>query len=128
MHKSISKLIENLDLTNPEMKETRKGFGHSVAFTFLRKVVSKFGGTSMGDAVCMLRSAEICLQQTSSVVVVSATSGTTNRLIELAQKAQSGKWEEAESLLILLREKHFIFRIRIKHPAGIPIFFLNGLF
>ena len=30
MHKSISQLIENLDLTNPEMKETRKGFADAL--------------------------------------------------------------------------------------------------
>ncbi len=77
-----------------------------MAFQLSRRVVSKFGGTSMADAACMLRSAEICLQQASSVVVVSAASGTTNRLIELGKKAESGQWEEAETLLTLLREKH----------------------
>ena len=30
MHKTISKLIENLDLQNPEMKETRKGFADAL--------------------------------------------------------------------------------------------------
>ncbi|MCK6598349.1 MAG: hypothetical protein L6Q37_08300 [Bdellovibrionaceae bacterium] len=43
-------------------------------------IVSKFGGTSMGDAQCMLRSAAVSLQQNSTLVVVSATSGTTNRI------------------------------------------------
>lgn len=70
-------------------------------------VVSKFGGTSMGDATCMLRSAEVVWKQKSNVVVVSATSGTTNQLIELGSIAQNKVWTEAESILLRLRDKHF---------------------
>jgi len=60
----------------------------------------------MGDAACMLRSAEVALRQKSSVVVVSATSGTTSELIELGQKAERGPWSEAEQLLARLQVKH----------------------
>jgi aspartate kinase len=69
-------------------------------------VVSKFGGTSMGDAACMLRSAEVSLKQNDSIVVVSATSGTTNDLIELGKTAQGKTWPEAEAILAKIRTKH----------------------
>jgi aspartate kinase len=69
-------------------------------------IVSKFGGTSMGDAACMLRSAEVAFRQKSNVVVVSATSGTTNDLIALGMKAQAGAWNEAEALLEKMQNRH----------------------
>lgn len=69
-------------------------------------VVSKFGGTSMGDAACMRRSAEVSVKQNSRLVVVSATSGTTNSLIQLGQMAESGAWEDCEKLLSQIRERH----------------------
>lgn len=61
-------------------------------------IVSKFGGTSMGDAQCMLRSAAVSVQQNSNLVVVSATSGTTNKLIELGQLAKNSDWTAAEKV------------------------------
>lgn len=70
-------------------------------------IVSKFGGTSMGDAACMLRSAEVSVKQKSRLIVVSATSGTTNQLIELGSQAQSQKQAEVERLLLGIRERHF---------------------
>jgi aspartate kinase len=69
-------------------------------------VVSKFGGTSMGDASCMLRSAEISLTRKSNIVVVSATSGTTNDLIKLGEVAETGILSETESLIKKISEKH----------------------
>jgi aspartate kinase len=69
-------------------------------------VVSKFGGTSMGDASCMLRSADVSLQRKSNIVVVSATSGTTNDLIKLGEEAEKGKLAETESLIKKIQEKH----------------------
>ncbi len=69
-------------------------------------VVSKFGGTSMGDAVCMKRSSEVSLKQGASIVVVSATSGTTNQLIEIGQTAQAGRWQECEKLIQTLQTRH----------------------
>jgi aspartate kinase len=71
-----------------------------------KTVVSKFGGTSMGDAACMLRSAEVVQKQNSSVVVVSATSGTTNDLIELGRSSQNKAWTETEAILAKIRTKH----------------------
>lgn len=69
-------------------------------------IVSKFGGTSMGDAECMLRSAEVSHRQGSSLIAVSATSGTTNELIALGKTAESKTWEETEKILSKIREKH----------------------
>lgn len=63
-------------------------------------IVSKFGGTSMGNAECMLRSAEISLQKKSFLICVSATSGTTNQLISIGQKAEQGQSSELISELI----------------------------
>lgn len=72
----------------------------------MKKIVSKFGGTSMADAACMLRSSAVCLQQKSNVIVVSATSGTTNDLILLAETAQNSSWSESESLIQKICQRH----------------------
>ncbi|MEK2689556.1 lysine-sensitive aspartokinase 3 [Bdellovibrio sp. GT3] len=69
-------------------------------------VVSKFGGTSMGDAQCMLRSAEVAFRQKSSMVVVSATSGTTNDLISLGQKAEKSAWADCETIIRKIQDRH----------------------
>lgn len=69
-------------------------------------IVSKFGGTSMGDASCMLRSARVAVTQESFVVVVSAVSGMTNKLIELSKLSQFESWELAETLLSQIKAAH----------------------
>ena len=54
----------------------------------------KFGGTSVGDASCIARVAQIVKDASREgpvVVVVSAMSGVTNRLIEAAKKSESGR-------------------------------------
>lgn len=71
-----------------------------------KKIVSKFGGTSMGDAECMMRSAEVAYNQNSTIVVVSATSGTTNDLIFLGQVAEKGKKEEVFIILDKIKSRH----------------------
>src|SRR5579871_4074000 len=53
--------------------------------------VMKFGGTSVGDATCIARSAQIVASAAKGmrvVVVVSAMSGVTNRLIDAAKRAE----------------------------------------
>ncbi len=69
-------------------------------------IVSKFGGTSMGDLASMQRSAVIGLERGSTILVVSATSGTTDRLIEIAKFASSGNMPECEKLIFGIKEKH----------------------
>ena len=69
-------------------------------------IVSKFGGTSMGDAECMKRSAEVAFQKKANIVVVSATSGTTNDLIELAKTSENSSWENANLILTKIKVRH----------------------
>lgn len=69
--------------------------------------VSKFGGSSMKDHEAMLRSAKISMEQESTITLVSATYGTTDKLHLLIEKAVDGKWNECEKILFTIREKHF---------------------
>jgi aspartokinase/homoserine dehydrogenase 1 len=72
-------------------------------------VVMKFGGTSVGDASCIARAAQIAAadaRENSVVVVVSAMSGVTNRLIEAATLAESGENEKSQGLLGAVRRQH----------------------
>jgi len=69
----------------------------------------KFGGTSVGDASCITRTAKIiarAAKENLCVVVVSAMSGVTNRLIEAAKTAQAGNAAEAEAIMDALRQQH----------------------
>src|ERR1700733_712647 len=71
--------------------------------------VMKFGGTSVGDAACIARTAQIianAARVNPCVVVVSAMSGVTNRLIEAARKAATGDSREGENLTNVLRTQH----------------------
>jgi aspartokinase/homoserine dehydrogenase 1 len=71
--------------------------------------VMKFGGTSVGDAACIARTAKIIAhgaRDGGCVAVVSAMSGVTNRLIEAANNAQSGNAREAAGAMEALREQH----------------------
>jgi len=82
--------------------------------------VMKFGGTSVGDASCIARVAEIVAKASRVgplVVVVSAMSGVTNRLIEAATCSETGDRERAVELLEALREQHFeALKILIQNP------------
>lgn len=74
-----------------------------------RLQVMKFGGTSVGDASCIARTAKIiarAAKENPCVVVVSAMSGITNRLIEAAKTAQAGNGAEAEAIMDALRRQH----------------------
>jgi bifunctional aspartokinase / homoserine dehydrogenase 1 len=71
--------------------------------------VMKFGGTSVGDAACIARTAQIianAARESGVVVVVSAMGGVTNRLIEAATRAEVGDREGAASVLNALRIQH----------------------
>jgi aspartokinase/homoserine dehydrogenase 1 len=71
--------------------------------------VMKFGGTSVGDASCIARAAQIVAQasrEASLVVVVSAMSGVTNRLVAAATRAETGDREEGAKLAGELRNQH----------------------
>jgi aspartate kinase len=69
----------------------------------------KFGGTSVGDASCIARVAQIVKDASSEgpvVVVVSAMSGVTNWLIEAATESERGDREPAAALFEALRQQH----------------------
>src|SRR5882724_2347359 len=71
--------------------------------------VMKFGGTSVGDAACIVRAAQIIAEAARAgkcVAVVSAMSGVTNRLIEAAKTAQAGNAKSALAILDELVAKH----------------------
>lgn len=71
--------------------------------------VMKFGGTSVGDAVCMARAAQIIAgsgRDGACVAVVSAMSKVTNRLIEAARRAETGDRTVGAEILSALRAQH----------------------
>jgi len=72
------------------------------------RVVHKFGGTSLADASCFRRVAEIVAARPEShrAVVVSAMSGVTNALIRAVQLAGAREVDGYSSVLAELREKH----------------------
>ena len=70
----------------------------------------KFGGTSVADATCIRRSAEIVAnasREHSVAVVVSAMSGVTNRLIDAAHQAKRGDRDAGKTLAEALHRQHF---------------------
>jgi len=71
-----------------------------------QRIVSKFGGTSMGNLAAMKRSAEISIERGSAMVVVSATSGTTDKLIQIAKTASLGETQSCLSLVQEVKTKH----------------------
>ncbi|HVQ36109.1 MAG TPA: aspartate kinase [Pyrinomonadaceae bacterium] len=71
--------------------------------------VMKFGGTSVGNAECIRRAAEIVARAAREglvVAVVSAMGGVTNRLIEAAHASASGDIDAAGRLAEALRKQH----------------------
>ncbi len=74
-----------------------------------RLQVMKFGGTSVGDASCIARVAQIVKDASGEgpvVVVVSAMSGVTNRLIEAAKHSEAGDRDPAAVIFEGLRKQH----------------------
>jgi aspartokinase/homoserine dehydrogenase 1 len=71
--------------------------------------VMKFGGTSVGDASCIARVIDIvraASRESDLVVVVSAMSGVTNKLIEAALQAEAGSHAAAAAIMKELRTQH----------------------
>lgn len=72
--------------------------------------VMKFGGTSVGDASCIARAAQIvarAARENGVVAVVSAMTGVTNRLVEAATRAGSGDAQAGAALTEALRRQHY---------------------
>jgi aspartokinase/homoserine dehydrogenase 1 len=81
-------------------------FGRNMSATLQ---VMKFGGTSVGDADCIRRAAAIVKStaaQRPVVVVVSAMSGVTNRLLQAAHRAEQGEQDFIAQLSNELHAQH----------------------
>ena len=71
--------------------------------------IVKFGGTSVGDAPRIRKVVEIirgAARESDLVVVVSAMSGVTNKLVEAASHSEAGHCESVEMIFEELRERH----------------------
>lgn len=68
--------------------------------------VLKFGGTSMADETTWKQILEIIKNTGEAIIVVSATSKTTNALLEAADLAKQGKHDDAVAISKFLHEKH----------------------
>ena len=71
--------------------------------------IMKFGGTSVGDGPRIRKVVEIirdAARDTDLVVVVSAMSGVTNRLIEAARQSEAGNRAAVEAIFEELRSRH----------------------
>lgn len=72
-----------------------------------RLTVAKFGGTSMGSPEALRNASRILAEDRSSrLVVVSATSGTTNALLALAEAELAGDRHSATVIATRIRERH----------------------
>jgi aspartokinase/homoserine dehydrogenase 1 len=71
--------------------------------------VMKFGGTSVGNAECIARTAQILKAASANgpvVGVVSAMSGITNKLIEAAKLAETGERDKVTAIFDVMRQQH----------------------
>ena len=71
-------------------------------------IVCKFGGTSVGDAHAIARTAAIIAsrRERQPIVVVSALGGTTNMLLQIAEQSAKGQLIGALSAVEGLRDRH----------------------
>ncbi len=69
-------------------------------------IVSKFGGSSMKDREAMYRSAEIAKVHNSHLIVVSATYGTTNQLVEISKVAPIADWKTCRKIFTKIKDRH----------------------
>jgi bifunctional aspartokinase / homoserine dehydrogenase 1 len=71
--------------------------------------IMKFGGTSVADASCIQKVSEIiraASKESDIVVVISAMSGVTNKLIEAAVQSEGGSREAVARIFTELRKQH----------------------
>ena len=70
-------------------------------------VVLKFGGTSVGSAVRIEEVASLINTSEQKIVVLSAMSGTTNSLVEIANYLYKKNNDSANEAILIL-EEHYI--------------------
>src|SRR5438094_7507075 len=83
--------------------------------------VMKFGGTSVGDASCIAKVVEIiraASRESNVVVVVSAMSGVTNKLIAAATQSEAGDPKPVASIFEELRKQHDAAVSTLIHSAA----------
>src|SRR2546425_1798248 len=83
--------------------------------------IMKFGGTSVGDASCIRKVVDIIRAASRGgnlVVVVSAMSGVTNKLIEAAAQSEAGDWEAVAAIFAQLRKQHETAASALIHSAA----------
>ncbi|MFD2247267.1 aspartate kinase [Pontibacter ruber] len=68
--------------------------------------ILKFGGTSVGSAERMKSVAELIQSDEPEIVVLSAMSGTTNQLVQIAEKLYQNQNQEANALIDALHDKY----------------------
>lgn len=89
---------------------TRSFFERRRAERSRRKLrVLKFGGTSVGDGGCIRRVVDIIrteMHESNVVVVVSAMSGVTNKLVAAAKASESGDRKTVAKIFEELRTQH----------------------
>ncbi len=82
--------------------------------------VMKFGGTSVGDASCIGKVIEIirsASRDSNVVVVVSAMSGVTNKLVEAATQSEAGDHSPVGAIFEELRQQHQAAASALIHSA-----------
>lgn len=68
--------------------------------------ILKFGGTSVGSADRIRHVADLIMREPRNIVVLSAMSGTTNSLVEIAEYLYKGNVPGAQETLNALRKKY----------------------
>lgn len=89
--------------------EHRRAHSHAHRSVHRPLRVMKFGGTSVGDVPCIRQVAEIIQENARNhelVIVVSAMSGVTNKLIEAGAQAGAKNLIQATQILKQLEEQH----------------------
>jgi len=69
-------------------------------------LIMKFGGTSVGNAQRMKNVAKLITNETPKIVVLSAMSGTTNSLVEIAEYLYKKNHDTANELIFQLENKY----------------------
>ena len=82
--------------------------------------VMKFGGTSVADAACIKRVVDIvqaAVLESDVVVVVSAMSGVTNKLVEAAGQSEAGNRERVAAIFDELKARHEVAANALIHSV-----------
>lgn len=82
-------------------------------------IVAKFGGTSMADADAMRQAAHVSSDTGAGIIVVSATSGTTDELLNIAKCAISESWETCDKAVAKIEQRHLAIAKELRADKNI---------